>query len=93
MTDPATFAVAQDLLKRHGIPSFLRGETHTWAIGTPVPLPFHPAMGPLLLVERRHAGAATKLLAGMQGTSPARKPKQSAGPNWIQRTVRRLLAR
>ncbi|MBI2966074.1 MAG: hypothetical protein HYY34_07710, partial [Chloroflexi bacterium] len=45
MTDPANLAIAQDLLKRHGIPSFLRGETHTWAIGTPVPLPFHPAMG------------------------------------------------
>ncbi|MBI4305331.1 MAG: hypothetical protein HY678_03330 [Chloroflexi bacterium] len=88
MADPATFAMAQDLLKRHGIQSFLRGEPHTWAIRTPVPMPYHASMGPVLLVERHLAKAAAELLAGMPGTTPASKSRRrGVRPSRIQRLI------
>lgn len=84
MTDPGTFAIAQDLLRRHGIQSLLRGEPHTWGSGHPVPMPFHTEFGPVLLVERRHARSAAELLAGMSGTPRAGRQKRATNLNWLR---------
>lgn len=90
MTDPGTFALAQDILKRHGIPSLLRGEAQAWAFGHPVLMPFHTEFGPALLVERRHARTATELLAGMSGMPLARRQRRTVNQNWFRRLARRL---
>ena len=85
MTDPGTFAIAQDILKRHGIPSVLRGEPQAWAFGHPVLMPFHTSFGPVLLVERRHAKAAAELLAGMPGAP--QRPRRMVKQSWFRRLV------
>lgn len=83
LTDPGTFAIAQDLLKRHGIPSVMRGESQAWAFGHPVLMPFHTEFGPVLLVERRHVKTATELLTGMSGTRHAWSQKRM-NQSWLR---------
>lgn len=90
MTDPGTFALAQDILKRHGIPSLLRGEAQAWAFGHPMLMPFHTEFGPVLLVERRHAKAATELLAGLAGMPRPGRQDRPTRRNWLRRVASRL---
>lgn len=93
MTDPGTFALAQDILKRHGIPSFLRGEAQAWAFGHPALMPFHTEFGPVLLVEQRHAKTAMELLAGMSGTPRARRQRRTMNQSWLRWLAGRIRRR